>query len=132
MSQFSSLSPSHVCVYIYMLMPETAPTATPNGFCVRCPATWLPAREERLGGEGDTGVVSAVGTPMLKSVRGTGEQWERQSLDKARFTIPGFGEDSPIYRRLSRVRGVGATLAGRLPMGPGGQVGCRSAGAMVQ
>ena len=66
-----------------MLMPETAPTTTTKVFRVRCPATWLPAQEERLGDEGDTCVVSTVGTPMLKSVwelmgSGRGRVWTRQ------------------------------------------------------
>ncbi|GMN39141.1 hypothetical protein TIFTF001_008371 [Ficus carica] len=48
--------------------------------------------------DGDTGVVSAVGTPMLKSARIL-MQGERQSFGKAKMTIPGSrpaGATSPM------------------------------------
>ncbi|GMN61766.1 hypothetical protein TIFTF001_030854 [Ficus carica] len=45
------------------------------------------------------------------------------------MTIPGFVSFTSTYRRLSRVRVLGATRLGRLPRVPDGWLGLRLAGA---
>ncbi|GMN51930.1 hypothetical protein TIFTF001_021085 [Ficus carica] len=70
--------------------------------------------------DGDIGVVSAVGTPMLKSVRVL-MQGERQSFGKAKMTVPGSEGFSSIYSEQQDAMGVnckGATVPVRV-------VGCR-------
>ncbi len=52
---------------LLLLMPKTVPTINTQWFPRPLPCRPVPAQVERLGGEGDTGVVFAVGTPMPKS-----------------------------------------------------------------
>ncbi|GMN49222.1 hypothetical protein TIFTF001_018390 [Ficus carica] len=78
------------------------PATTPNeiGYLDQYSPVTPPSitcKMEALRNDGDTGVVSAAGTPMLKSVRVL-MQGERQSFDKARMTIPGSEGFSSIYR----------------------------------
>ncbi|GMN68868.1 hypothetical protein TIFTF001_037932 [Ficus carica] len=58
----------------------------------------ITCKKEAPQNDGDTGMVSAAGTPMLKSVRIL-MQGERQSFGKAKMTIPGIEGSSSIYRR---------------------------------
>ncbi|GMN37615.1 hypothetical protein TIFTF001_006957 [Ficus carica] len=80
-------------------------------------------KKEAPRNDGDTSVVSAVSTPMLKSSKDTDMQEERQSFGKAKMIIPEFVGSSFIYRRFPRVRMLGATRPGRPPWVPGGYVG---------
>ena len=80
----------------------------------------LQGKKEAPRSDGDTGGVSAVGTPMLKSELGSDLRRERQSFGKERFFVPGMEEKSSIYRRLPRAWVLGATRSGRPPRAPGG------------
>ncbi|GMN48526.1 hypothetical protein TIFTF001_017704 [Ficus carica] len=77
-----------------LLMPEMVPAATPNaiGYSDQHSPVAPPSitcKKEAPRNDRDTGVVSAVGTPMLKSARIL-MQGERQSFGKAKMTIPGI------------------------------------------
>ncbi|GMN53225.1 hypothetical protein TIFTF001_022373 [Ficus carica] len=60
----------------------------------------------------DTGVVSAVDTPMLKAARKLMNKRRGRALARQKMTIPEFGGSFSIYRRFSWVRVLGGDPTG--------------------